>query len=130
MTEQVDVAFNDALKKALLLRAQKTQDLFWNDMLSWFFIQLKEYGKAFIQQKAIYKRNPDSFATIVNLGQLAIAENDQDSATEILTFVLQNTNDLDLIVQAHSYLIEMKINHALEKDYPLITAELDSLIKQ
>ncbi len=130
MTEQVDVAFNDALKKALLLRAQKTQDLFWNDMLSWFFIQLKEYGKAFIQQKAIYKRNPDSFAIIVNLGQLAIAENDQDSATEILSFVLQNTNDIDLIVKAHSYLIEMKINHALEKDYPLITAELDSLIKQ
>lgn len=130
MTEQVDVAFNDALKKALLLRAQKTQDLFWNDMLSWFFIQLKEYGKAFIQQKAIYKRNPDSFAIIVNLGQLAIAENDQDSATEILSFVLQNTNDIDLIVQAHSYLIEMKINHALEKDYPLITAELENLIKQ
>lgn len=130
MTEQVDVAFNDALKKALLLRAQKTQDLFWNDMLSWFFIQLKEYGKAFIQQKAIYKRNPDSFAIIVNLGQLAIAENDQDSATEILSFVLQNTNDIDLIVKAHSYLIEMKINHALEKDYPLITAELESLIKQ
>lgn len=130
MTEEVDASFNDSLKKALLVRAQKTQDIFWNDFLSWLFIQQKEYGKAFIQQKAIYKRNPDSFANIVNLGQMAIDDNDQDSATEILNFVLENTRDLDLLIQSHSYLIEMKIDHATEKDYPTITAELDKLIKE
>ena len=130
MTENVDATFNDSLKKALLVRAQKTQDVFWNDFLSWLFIQQKEYGKAFIQQKAIYKRNPDSFANIVNLGQMAIEDNDQDSATEILNFVLQNTRDLDLLIQSHSYLIEMKIDHATEKDYPIITTELDKLIKE
>ena len=130
MTEEVDASFNDSLKKALLVRAQKTQDIFWNDFLSWLFIQQKEYGKAFIQQKAIYKRNPDSFANIVNLGQMAIEDNDQDSATEILNFVLQNTRDLDLLIQSNSYLIEMKIDHATEKDYPTITAELDKLIKE
>ena len=130
MTEDMGASFNDSLKKALLVRAQKTQDVFWNDFLSWLFIQQKEYGKAFIQQKAIYKRNPDSFANIVNLGQMAIEDNDQDSATEILNFVLQNTRDLDLLIQSHSYLIEMKIDHATEKDYPIITAELDKLIKE
>jgi tetratricopeptide (TPR) repeat protein len=130
MTEEVDTSFNDSLRKALLLRAQKTQDVFWNDFLSWLFIQQKEYGKAFIQQKAIYKRNPDSFANIVNLGQMAIEDNDQDSATEILSFVLENTKDLELLIESHSYLIEMKIDHATEKDYPAITAELESLIKE
>lgn len=130
MTEQEDATFNETLKKALLLKAQKTQDVFWNDFLSWFFIQQKEYGKAFIQQKAIYKRNPESFNNIVNLGQMAIEDNDQDSATEILNFVLENTKDLELLIEAHSYLIEMKINHATEKDYPAITAELDGLIKE
>ena len=130
MTEDVDVNFNESLKKALLIRAQKTQDIFWNDFLSWLFVQQKEYGKAFIQQKAIYKRNPESFANIVNLGQLAIEDNDQSSAEEILTFVLDNTKDLDLLIRAHSYLIDMKIDHALEKDYPAITTELDGLIKE
>ena len=130
MTEEVNVAFNESLKKALLVRAQKTQDVFWNDFLSWFFVQQKEYGKAFIQQKAIYKRNPDSFANIVNLGQMAIVDNDRDSANEILNFVLENTKDLELLVQSHSYLIQMKIDHASEKDYPTITAELDALIKE
>jgi tetratricopeptide (TPR) repeat protein len=130
MSEQEDVVFNDALKKALLLRAQKTQDIFWNDFLSWLFIQQKEYGKAFIQQKAIYKRNPESFYNIVSLGQMAIEDNDQDSAKEILTFVLDNTKDLDLSIQAHSYLLEMKINNATDKDYPAITAEIERLIKE
>jgi tetratricopeptide (TPR) repeat protein len=130
MTEDADANFNDSLKKALLLRAQKTQDVFWNDFLSWFFVQQKEYGKAFIQQKAIYKRNPDSFSNIVNLAQMAISDNDQDSASEILTFVLENTNDLELLMQAHSYLLEMKIDRATAKDYPEITATLDRLIKE
>jgi tetratricopeptide (TPR) repeat protein len=93
-------------------------------------VQLKEYGKAFVQQKAIYKRNPESFGNIVNLGEMAIADNDQDSAKEILTFVLENTNDLELLIQAHSYLMEMKIDHATDKDYVAITAELDQLIKE
>lgn len=130
MTEQEDIVFNDTLKKALLIRAQKTQDVFWNDFLSWLFIQQKEYGKAFIQQKAIYKRNPESFSNIVSLGQMAIEDNDQDSAQEILKFVIDNTKDLDLLIQAHSYLIEMKMAHATEKDNPVITNEIDGLIKE
>ena len=130
MMDNGDVSFNDTLKKALLLRTQKTQDIFWNDFLSWYFVQLKEYGKAFIQQKAIYKRKPDSFGNIINLAQMAINDNDKESAKEILTFVLDNTKDLDVLIQSHTYLIEMEIDHALEKDYSDITAELDALIKE
>lgn len=128
MTEEGEAAFNETLKKKLLLRAQKTQDLFWNEYLSWYYVQLKEYSKAFIQEKAIYKRNPESFANIVNLAQLAIEENQEEEAKEILQFVLENTNDLDLQIQSHSYLMEMKIKKAQEKDYPLIDKELDDLI--
>ncbi|TDP58866.1 tetratricopeptide repeat protein [Flavobacterium dankookense] len=130
INEDADENFNDTLKKALLVRAQKTQDIFWNDFLSWLFIQQKEYGKAFIQQKAIYKRNPESFSNIINLGQMAIEDNDQEAAKEILTFVIENTNDLDLLIQANSYLMEMKIENALEKDYPIISQELDQLITE
>jgi tetratricopeptide (TPR) repeat protein len=130
MTEEVDEKFNESLRKALLIRAQKTQDIFWNDYLSWFYVQQKEYSKAFIQQKAIYKRNPESFSNIVNLAEMAIEDNDQEAAKEILTFVLENTQNIEVLIQSHCYLIEMKINHALEKDYPAINDELDLLIKE
>lgn len=130
MSEDTTSTFNDILKKALLLRVQKNQDIFWNEYLSWFYVQQKEYGKAFIQEKAIYKRNPVSFGNIVNLGQLAIEENDETAAKDILGFVLENTKDLDLQIQSHSYLMEMKIDKAQPKDYPLINQELDNLIKE
>ena len=130
MTEDASQTFNDALKKALLVRIQKGQDIFWNQYLSWYYVQIKEYGKAFIQEKAIYKRNPESFSNIVNLGQLAIEENDDQAATEILEYVLLSTKDLDLQIQSHSYLIEMKINKAQSKDFLAINTELDNLIKE
>ncbi len=130
MTEEGQVEFNELLKKKLLLRAQKSQDLFWNEYLSWYYVQLKEYGKAFIQEKAIYKRNPESFTNIVNLAQLAIEENQEDEAKEILQYVLENTKDLDLQIQSHSYLLEMRIKKVQPKDYPLIDKELDELIKK
>ncbi|WP_395054828.1 tetratricopeptide repeat protein [Flavobacterium sp.] len=130
MTEDASETFNTALKKALLVRVQKGQDIFWNQYLSWYYVQIKEYGKAFIQEKAIYKRDPESFSNIVNLGQLAIEENDDETATEILGFVLENTKDLDLQIQSHSYLIDMKIKKAQPKDFVAINTELDNLIKE
>jgi tetratricopeptide (TPR) repeat protein len=130
LSEDSKENFNEALKKAILIRIQKTQDLFWNEYLSWFYVQMKEYGKAFIQQKAIYKRNPESFANIVNLGQLAIEEKEEEAAEEILGFVLENTQDLDLKIQSNAYLMEMKIKKATPQDYPAIRQELDLLLKQ
>jgi tetratricopeptide (TPR) repeat protein len=130
MTEDADVGFNDALRKGLLVRAQKGQDIFWNQFLSWYFVQQKEYGKAFIQEKAIYKRNPETFSNIVNLGQLAIAEGEEETAKEILGFVLENTDDLETVVQAHYYLMDMKIRNAQEKDYNAIEAELQKLLDE
>ena len=130
MIEDADANFNDALRKNLLLRSQKNQDILWNQYLSWYFVQQKEYGKAFIQEKAIYKRNPESFGNIVNLGQLAIEENEDETAKEILTFVLENTRDLDLLVQSNTYLMQMRIKSAQEKDYPVIENDLIALIKE
>jgi tetratricopeptide (TPR) repeat protein len=124
-----DKSFEENLRKALIIRAQKNQDVFWNRFLSWFYVQQKEFGKAFIQQKAIYKRNPESLSDIVNLGQMAIEENNPESATEILGFVLENTKNNDLLIQANSYLINMKIEKEQEKDFVAIESEIDALLK-
>lgn len=130
MMEEGETTFNDSLRKALLIRTQKDQDIFWNKFLSWFFVQQKEYGKAFIQEKAIYKRDPETFSDIVNLAQLAIEEGDDESAKEIIAFVLENTQDIDLQIFAHSFLMENRIEKAVEKDYAAINTELELLMKK
>ncbi|CAC9972511.1 tetratricopeptide repeat protein [Flavobacterium panici] len=126
--ETDNTAFKDAMRKALILRTQKDQDVFWNHYLSWFYVQQKEFGKAFIQEKAIYKREPESLISIVNLSQFALNEDDTDTASEILNFILLNTKDTDLLIQSNANLMQIKIDKAQEKDYPAITAELQQLL--
>ena len=130
MIEDGESTFNEALRKSLLVRAQKDQDIFWNQYLSWYYVQLKEYGKAFIQEKAIYKRNSETFSNIVNLAKLALDEEETETAQEILAFVIENTTDPEVLIQANFFLIEMRVTKAAEKDYKSIELELAALISK
>ena len=130
MTENADVTFKEALRKALLIRIQKNQEVFWNQYLSWFYVQQKEFGKAFIQEKAIYKRNPESLYNIVNLVQISIEEDDKETAKEILAFILENTKDAELQMHAHYFLTEMRINDPSINNYSEIEKDLVSLLNQ
>jgi hypothetical protein len=58
MSEESDANFNEAMRKILITRVQKNQDLL-NHYLSWFYVQQKRVSKAFIQESFIYKRNPN-----------------------------------------------------------------------
>ena len=130
MQEDASVNFHETLKKALLLRAQKNPEVFWNQLLSWYYVQQREYGKAFIQEKAVYKRNPESLANIINLAQLARDEGAKTTAKEILSFVIENSKDVALLVQSHVYLLQMRIDVAQAADLPLLTADYELLLKR
>lgn len=130
MNEEEQDSFNATLRKVLLLNTQKNQDIFWNQFLSWFFIQQKNYGKAFIQEKAIFKREPDLFMNIVNLSQLAIEEGEEETSREILAFILENTQDAELQLMAHFHLLEMDIDKAQAQQYPEIKKRIDALLTE
>ena len=130
LLDDTEGTFADAIKKSLLLKTQKSQDVYWNQFLSWLFVQQKEYGKAFVQEKAVYKRNPESFYNIVTLARLAIDEKQNEDATTILTFVLENTQDLELQMQAHHFLISMEIESASQKEYAPIDLKLQDILKK
>jgi hypothetical protein len=105
----------------------KSHKIFWNRYLSWFYVQGKEL-ESLCSRKAIYKRAPESLSNIINLAQLAIQDNDQEVAKEVLGFVLENTKDLQLLVQAHSYLIKMQIQKT--KRLSTIALAIDGLLKE
>ncbi len=130
MEEEGSDAFNDMLRKALLVNTQKTQDIFWNQFLSWYFVQKKDYAKAFIQEKAIFKREPGLFGNIVTLAKMAADEGEDSTAREIFAFVLQNTSDPDIIMDANYYVLDMDIKAAQEKDYPAIKQRIESLLAE
>lgn len=129
MNEDEVFGFSDALRKALLTRAQKTQDVMWNEFLSWFFVQQKQYDRAFVQEKAIFRRFPNSFDGLMNLVDLTFEEENYELTKEILNFILENSQDAEIQVFGQTYLMEIRIKTAQPKDYPVIKAALEKLLE-
>jgi tetratricopeptide (TPR) repeat protein len=130
LMDDADGSFAKEIKKGLLVKTQQSQDVYWNQFLSWYFVQHKEYGKAFVQEKAVYKRNPDSFYTIVTLARMAIEEKQNEDAKTILTFVLENTQDQDLQIQAHHFLLSMDMEAAATNEYVALDLKAQELLKK
>ena len=130
MQDDAENVFANSLKKELLLRTQKTQDIYWNQFLSWLYVNQKEYNKAFIQEKSIYKRNPESFDDIIQLAQICVTEKDNETAQAIFQFILQNTTDESTILNAQYFLLKNEIVNSKPENYPLIQTKFDTLLNQ
>ncbi|WP_396149165.1 tetratricopeptide repeat protein [Flavobacterium sp.] len=130
MQDDAENVFANSLKKELLLRTQKTQDIYWNQFLSWLYINLKEYNKAFIQEKSIYKRNPESFDDIIQLAQICVNEKENETAQAIFQFILQNTTDESTILNAQYFLLKNEIETAKPETYSMIQTKFETLLSQ
>jgi tetratricopeptide (TPR) repeat protein len=130
LMDDTDGSFATTIRKNLLLRTQKSQDVYWNQFLSWFFVQQKEYGKAFIQEKAVYKRNPETIYNIIILGKLAIEENQYEDAKTIFQFILDNSTDPQLHLEAYNFLLDSQIKNAIPSEYQEIYSRLNSVLEK
>ncbi len=130
LQDDVSETFSDTLRKTLIKKTQTDQDIFWNQYLSWFFVNNKEFNKAFIQEKAIYKRNPENFNTIVSLATLALEEKQYETAKDILNFVIQNTTDDRLLISANTYLLKIKLIDLKTEEHVAVQTQFKQLIEK
>ncbi|WP_422858584.1 tetratricopeptide repeat protein [Flagellimonas sp. S174] len=101
---------NVTLRKVLLRNAQKNPDVLWNELLSWLFIQQKQYKSAFNQEKAIFKRSEIStMDRLESLGNIALEDKDTTSAVDVFEFIIQNANDPVTKLNAHLNLIDIEL---------------------
>ena len=113
---------NLILKKILLKKIQQKPDLLWNELLSWLFIQQKDYKKAFTQEKAIFNRKPESLDRINELG--FIAENDKayEIAKTIFTYITETAQDPEIQIEAYNNLLQIEVEtnedtNTIDKSY-------------
>ncbi|MFH6768367.1 hypothetical protein V8G56_06450 [Gaetbulibacter aquiaggeris] len=121
---------NIFLKKILLKKMQQEPNILWNNMLSWLFIQQRDFDKAFIQEKAIFNRQPESLDRIVELANIAINENEDAVAKEILSYLISTAQDLETLISANDSLLQIEIKESSNKDYDKINAKFLALFNQ
>tara|TARA_R110002049_G_scaffold221639_1_gene393080 strand:- start:3207 stop:4982 length:1776 start_codon:yes stop_codon:yes gene_type:complete len=114
---------NILLRKILLKKIQQEPNLLWNDMLSWLFIQQKDFKKAFTQEKAIFNRKPESLTRIEDLAGIALNENENETAKQIYAFIIETVQDLDTLLNAHYNLLQIDIKEGVEEDYNTINSK-------
>ncbi|NNM23937.1 MAG: tetratricopeptide repeat protein [Flavobacteriaceae bacterium] len=111
---------NAMLRKTLLKKIQQRPELLFNELLSWLFIQQKEFKKAFIQEKAIYKRSDEDLRGIVDLLRIAIEEEHYEDAREIAQFVIDKAPTSQIKLEGYQYLMNVGMKIASPNDYPTI----------
>ncbi len=108
---------NILLKKILLLKAQRNPDLLWNELLSWLFVQQKQYLSAFSQEKAIYKRaDGRSLQRMEGLGGVALDNNAIEDAKLIFEYIEKNSIDPVTRLNAQLHLIDIALIDASNKE--------------
>jgi len=130
ISEDASNANNVLLKKIILKKDQQEPNILWNDMLSWLFIQQKEFGKAFIQEKAVFNRNPESLIRIVELYIIAMNEGDNEVAKEILNYLINTAQDLETLINAHYNLLQIETKESSPNDYHKINENYLSLFNK
>ncbi len=122
---------NILFKRVLLRKLQANPDVLWNELLSWLFIQQKQFKSAFRQEKAILKR-ADLFniQRLVDLGTICVDGNDFETAKEVFEFIIENTSDKSLQLKAHLYIIDFELKQASKKEYSKIEEQYKLLLEE
>ncbi|WP_420571635.1 tetratricopeptide repeat protein [Kordia sp.] len=118
---------NTLFRKLLLKRNQEDPNLLWNELLSWLFIQQKQYKRAFIQEKAIYMQGDYSLQRIFELASLSIEDGDTETAREILTYIIDKSTQDSTKIRASQNLIQIDIEAITDGNYDEIQQRFDEL---
>ena len=103
---------NTYLRKLLLKKIQQQPDTYWYELLSWLYVQERAYNKSFIQEKALYRRNPESLERIIELALTALNDNAYDTSTAIFNYIIETSQDLAMVLTSHQYLLEIRAKTA------------------
>jgi hypothetical protein len=78
-----------AIKPLLIKKVQEGQNIVFNELLIWIFIQEKDYYNAFIQEKALDKRLNRNQAEIFDLAVICRQDKAFDAAYRALDYIIE-----------------------------------------
>ncbi len=106
---------NILFKNFLLKRAQDNPKDAWNILLSWLYIQQKDYGKALIQEKSLYNRNPLNLDRIKEVGVISLENDEFATSKNSFEFIIEKSTDQKLNLEIQAYLLQIENELATTK---------------
>lgn len=130
ISEDAQSEANIIFRKLLLKRLQEDPQLLYNEMLSWLFIQQKDFDKAFAQERAIFKRSENSLQGILNLAVLAREAEEFETAEEIIGYAIEESPSRTFNLQARHFLLNIKQETSGREDLAKVEEDFKSLLEE
>ena len=130
ITEDSQSEANAVFRKLLLKRLQENPSLLYNEMLSWLFIQQKDFEKAFAQERAIFKRGQNSLQGILNLAVMAKDAEEYEIAKEIVGYAIEQSPSPMFNLQARHFLLNIELETAKPAEYSRLENDFKTLIEE
>ncbi|UKM66001.1 tetratricopeptide repeat protein [Flavobacteriaceae bacterium GSB9] len=121
---------NMLFRKMLLKKMQQQPDVLWNELLSWLFIQQKEFNKAFVQEKGIYNRKLAGLDRIEELAAICVDENETEVAKAIYNYIVETAQNPDTKLKAHYSLLQIQVNESTKAEYQDIKQKYLDLLER
>lgn len=122
--EQVDL-----LRTELLLRIQKdASSTIYSELLTWLFLQQRDFNSAFIQLRALDRRLNEEGDRILNLANLCISNEEFGVAEKCFRYLIEKGPQNKFYTYARGGVLDAKYEE-LSKEYPPDTTAMRSLQK-
>ena len=127
LTEQEDL---ESLELLLFDKVQEFPDNdIYGEMLIWVNLQLQNFYGAFIQARAIDRRQQLGGTKVLNIGMIALSNNDYKTAIQIFEYIVNAYPESYVNIQAQLYRINAHEN-LVKKTYPVDEKEVTKLIQE
>jgi len=138
MAFDLEGGLTDIIRTSLLRKVQRgNQKPIYNELLFWLLLQEKDFETAFIQAKALDKRNDENGSRLISLGKLCVTNQQYAIAEDCFNYVISKGKQNSNYVVARMELIaaqDQKITSSgnyttsdltkLEQDYETTIVEL------
>lgn len=125
--EDQDPEKNEIIRTELLKKVQENPDrTSYTELLIWFFIQEKNFSGAFVQSRALDKRNKEDGSRMMVLGALCLSNDDFENAAKCYRYVLEKGRESLNYVQARMELLNTQFKKVTTR-YDYTTADLEEL---
>jgi outer membrane protein assembly factor BamD (BamD/ComL family) len=118
----------EELETYLIQKVQKhPNDNIYSELLIWANLQMKNFYGAFIQARAMDKRQSTNGSETMEVGMIALKNKEYSTAIRIFDYIIENYNNSINYPMAKTYVIMAREEH-IKNTFPIDTTQIRQLI--